>query len=63
MTHVLAPDAKGILTSSELYRLPLQKRYPCFVKDYRGGLHRWCSWKYHFKGVCVQCGVKGEIDA
>jgi hypothetical protein len=62
VTHVPAPDGKGILTDSELHRLHWQKRCPCFVKDYGGDLHRWCTWKYHFEGVRVRRGVKGEID-
>ncbi|KAK3357992.1 hypothetical protein B0T25DRAFT_517330 [Lasiosphaeria hispida] len=44
------------------YKLHLEKRCPCFIKDYGGGLHCWCTWKYHFEGVCVWRGVKGEID-
>jgi hypothetical protein len=62
VTHVPAPDGKCTLTDSELHRLHWQKRCPCFVKDYRGDLHRWCTWKYHFEGVRVRRGVKGEID-
>ncbi|KXX77144.1 hypothetical protein MMYC01_207572 [Madurella mycetomatis] len=62
VTHVPAPDGKGILTDSELHRLHWQKRCPCFVKDYGGDLHRWCTWKYHFEGVRVRRGVKGGID-
>ncbi|KAK0655368.1 hypothetical protein B0T16DRAFT_451062 [Cercophora newfieldiana] len=62
VTHVPAPDGKGVLTGSELYRLHRQKRCPCFVKDYGGDLHRWCTRKYHFEGVRVRRGVKGEID-
>ncbi|KAK4243103.1 hypothetical protein C7999DRAFT_36577 [Corynascus novoguineensis] len=62
VTHVPAPDGKGILTNSELHRLHWQKRCPCFVKDYGGDLHCWCTWKYHFEGVRVRRGVKGEID-
>jgi len=62
VTHVPAPDGKGVLTDSELYRLHWQKRCPCFVKDYGGDLHRWCTWKYHFEGVRVRRGVKDEID-
>ena len=62
VTHVPASDGKGVLTDSELHRLHLQKRCPCFIKEYGGDLHRWCTWKYHFEGVRVRRGVKGEID-
>jgi hypothetical protein len=62
VTHAPAPNGKDILTDSELRRLHWQKRCPCFVKDYGGDLHRWCTWKYHFEGVRVRRGVKGEVD-
>ena len=62
VTYVPAPDGKGILTDSELHRFPGRSAVLASSKTTEATLHRWCTWKYHFEGVRVRRGVKGEID-